>query len=126
MRHWETARQDGNLTPSACSAVPPAPLALARGFALYDEGTTTHALHTHRRIQTHTHKTMRCELQSVVPDTTALLQAAPTHPATPASVSAAAGTGSQAQGKQANAACACHVPVVWPWVVLGVGKARQA
>ena len=57
--------------------MPPAPLALARGFALYDEGTTTHALHTHGRIQTHTHKTMRCELQSVVPDARALLHAAP-------------------------------------------------
>ena len=33
--------------PAACSAVPPAPLALARGFALYDEDTTTHALHMH-------------------------------------------------------------------------------
>ena len=58
----------------------PAPLALARGFALYDEDTTTHALHMHRRIQTRTHKTMRCELQSVesvVPDARALLQAAP-------------------------------------------------
>ena len=65
------------LTPSACSAVPPAPLALARGFALYDAGTTTDALHMHRRIQTRTHKTMRCELQSVVPDARALLHAAP-------------------------------------------------
>ena len=57
--------------------MPPAPLALARGFALYDEDTTTHALHMHRRIQTRTHKTMRCELQSVVPDARALLHAAP-------------------------------------------------
>ena len=57
--------------------MPPAPLALARGFALYDEDTTTHALHMHRRIQTHPHKTMRCELQSVVPDARALLHAAP-------------------------------------------------
>merc|ERR1712185_239448 len=61
------------LTPSACSAVPPAPLALARGFALYDEGTTTQPqAHT----DTHAH-TMRCELQSVVPNAAALLQAAP-------------------------------------------------
>ena len=55
----------------------PAPLALARGFALYDEDTSTHALHMHRCIQTHPHKTMRCELQSVVPDARALLHAAP-------------------------------------------------
>ena len=51
----------------------PAPLALARGFALYDADTSTHALHMHRCIQTNPHKTMRCELQSVVPDARALL-----------------------------------------------------
>ena len=47
--------------------MPPAPLALARGFALlnYDEDTSTHALHMHRCIQTHTHQTMRCELHAV-------------------------------------------------------------
>ena len=51
----------------------PRPLALARGFALYDEGTTTQPqAHT----DTHAH-TMRCELQSVVPNAAALLQAAP-------------------------------------------------
>ena len=41
------------LTPSACSAVPPAPLAIACGFALYDEDTTAHGMH--KQIQTRTH-----------------------------------------------------------------------
>ena len=38
-----------NLTPSACSAVPPAPLALARGFALYDEDDTATGAYRHTR-----------------------------------------------------------------------------
>ena len=33
---------------------PPAPLALACGFALYDEDTTTHGMHRHIQTRTHT------------------------------------------------------------------------
>ena len=51
------------------AAVPPVPLAVACGFALYvlhDEDTTTC---THARAHTDTHAhTMRCELKSVVLD----------------------------------------------------------
>ena len=43
-----------NLTPSACSAVPPAPLTVACGFALYDEDTTAHGMHKHIQTRTHT------------------------------------------------------------------------
>ena len=55
--------------------MPPAPLALACGFALYDEDTTTH--HMHRHIQTHTHTPCFLSFSLPVLDARALLQAAP-------------------------------------------------
>ena len=34
--------------------MPPAPLAIACGFALYDEDTTAHGMHKHIQTRTHT------------------------------------------------------------------------
>ena len=89
------SQAQGKQACAACSCAP------------YDEDTTTHAqAHT----DTHAHS-MRYELQSVVLDARAPLQAAPCQ-CQCGSRNRLLGT-----GKQANAACACHVPVVWPWVV---------
>ena len=55
---------------------PPWPSRVALRFINYDEDTTAH-VRAHTDTHTHTvNSTVRCELQSAVPDATALLQAA--------------------------------------------------